>query len=462
MKPILFISAGVFSLIAVTFAAGQTADSSASGRHAVTTDGELILDGNDGLLLPAQGLKPGKPADSSPVQPSAIPAASTDTSAARIPAPAAGQSRPAQVQKVSDEELILDGGEEYILGREHAPTAKKTAPVSGTVSPPDTAASGRPASTALPVPSPREFADSAVQAAAAFSAAFPSGKAEIEDTRSVNFARNLKEYRSPKLAMLMSLILPGSGQVYAKSNLWAAAFGAVEAAVIGVGFAMASKANRLKREAHNYANQHYDTAAMRGYLDSLRQCLRNNPVIGSDAKADSIYYGRIFSSYNGDDTAFFVDASRKNEGYYNTIGSGESGESSPYIRGWDDVRPVFTSSGFQLGSDALIYGICAGDSSYRVFLVTDTSHTLYGRSAHQEQYAAIVANSGSWADNSRTAFLSLLLNHIASSVMAGLTAKRHNDELLGKESFWHRVDLRQRQVFTGSETATGYALQVTF
>jgi hypothetical protein len=58
--------------------------------------------------------------------------------------------------------------------------------------------------------------------------------------------------------------------------------------------------------------------------------------------------------------------------------------------------------------------------------------------------------------------MSLLVNHVASAVMAGILAKRHNDELLGRESFWRRVGIEQQYVNTGSTTVPGYALQVRF
>jgi hypothetical protein len=58
--------------------------------------------------------------------------------------------------------------------------------------------------------------------------------------------------------------------------------------------------------------------------------------------------------------------------------------------------------------------------------------------------------------------MALLVNHVASAVMAGILAKRHNDELLGKESFWQHIDMKQLSVNTGSGTSPGYALQVRF
>jgi hypothetical protein len=70
--------------------------------------------------------------------------------------------------------------------------------------------------------------------------------------------------------------------------------------------------------------------------------------------------------------------------------------------------------------------------------------------------------SRKWANYSRNTFLSLLLNHLASAIMAGIAAKRHNDELLGRESFWHHIEVEPCYVNTGSGTSPGYAVQVEF
>jgi len=474
MKPLHLIVAAVLFLTAVISAQkAPSADSAAAaGGKASSIDGDLILDGNDNAILPVEVKKPAAPV----VSPAIKAPPTTDTTAANAVAPAvsatqkssspqAGSAASAAAatpaQKVTDEELILDGGEEELLGKEKSLRPKMAVSAGETAPLPDSAAAGKQ-TTALPaLPTPGAFADSAVRGAKP-TAAIAAPAAKIENARAINFARNLKEYRSPKLAMLMSLVLPGSGQVYAKSNLWAAAFGAIEAAIITTGFTLSAKAAKVKKQAHGFADQHYDTAAMRGYLDSLKQYLPKLPTttgVDPDVKADSIYNKVIFVT--GEDSTFFMDAKQRNDAYYGYL---DRGTSSAFIRGWDDVRPAFTSSGFVLDAgDSLRFGkFGESDTSYLVFLLSDSSKTMYGYSDNQIHYDQMLKDSRDWADFSRTTFLTLLLNHVASSVMAGIAAKKHNDELLGKESFWRRINLEQRYVFTGSETATGYALEVAF
>jgi hypothetical protein len=358
---------------------------------------------------------------------------------------------------VTDEELILEGGEEDLLGKEKTFQTKAAVPgqTSAGVQEPVNAATGKQDRTVPSLPTPAGFADSAAKLLQKepSAATVSQPAAAIIDGYSINFAKNLKEYRSPKLAMLMSLILPGAGQVYAKSTLWAVAFGVIETGIISTGVALSAKSKNVKKQARSYADQHYSPDRFKGYLDSLKQYLS----IKEGATGDTIYRS-IFS--DGSDTAFFTEAQKKSDSYYGD-GYIDGGSSSPFIRGWNDVDPDFTSSGFQLESSSP-YGIVSGDTSYLLFRKPDSTNRLFGVSGYQQHYDAMLKDSRKWASLSRNTFLSLLFNHLASAVMAGISAKRHNDELLGRESLWRHIEVEQCYVNTGSGTAPAYALQVEF
>jgi hypothetical protein len=47
-------------------------------------------------------------------------------------------------------------------------------------------------------------------------------------------------------------------------------------------------------------------------------------------------------------------------------------------------------------------------------------------------------------------------------VDAGITAKAYNDEMLGKQSIWQRINIEQKQVNSGWDTYSGYALVLRF
>jgi hypothetical protein len=464
-----------FSLLLLTGALyAQTAlpvkpDSSATtvkkaAPQAKNTDEDLILDDNDKSILPIENKKPAAQAAAvaadTGLKKNA--AASMDTSAAKTAA--AGQAAKPQTQvlvkdtvkKVTDEELILEGGEENLLNKEKTVQYKPSLPgQSGTTGTGNdssaAAAAGKQNQGTVSLPTPAGFADSATKTlqASGANAGAPLPAATIESVHSINFARNLKEYRSPKLAMLMSLILPGAGQVYAKSNLWAAAFGVIEVGLISTGVALSAKSTTVRNNAHAFANQHYDTNTYKQYTTYLKNYLHS--IHDSTSYSSSIFF-------DGEDTSFLSEARNKSDLYYNNINS----RTLPYIRGWDDVQPNFTNNGYQIqGSDTTRFGIVT-DTSYLLFLKPDSTNRMYGISANQVHYNSMLDESRKWANYSRNTFLSLLINHLASAIMAGIAAKRHNDELLGRESFWQHIEVEPCYVNTGSGTSPGYAVQVEF
>jgi len=366
--------------------------------------------------------------------------------------------------KAGDENLILEGGEEDLLdqakiAQKKAAEAKISASASDSAHgaqnpatlPSGTASQAKGPST---IPTPGSLTIPNTQAAPAAELPVP---ATIEQVHSLNFARNLKEYRSPKLAMLMSLILPGSGELYAQSDIWAAGFVVAEAALIATGASLASTATKKKQAAYSYANKHYSDSAMIHYLDSLHAYLH--------AKGeDTLFYQAIFTDTS--DQTFLQQAGTKSSTYYSLINGGQT---TPFIRGWDDVTPAnFTSQGFQFNSTDstkyVVYSSAAGnpDSSYLLKLVSDSTSLLFGQSAHQQVYNGMIQNSLQWSNYSRNVFLTLIVNHIVSAITAGILAKKHNDELLGQQSFWQHIGVDVSYINTGSQTVPAYALQVKF
>jgi hypothetical protein len=367
------------------------------------------------------------------------------------------------LKSTADEELILDDMPENLM-LDVVPAAKsapavKTAP--GVK--PDSAGDASGGAARDSEASAESDSAGAADTAASTTLSTPADAAEkaaaaavtIDKVRSVNFAANLKDYRSPRLAMLLSLILPGAGQAYAKSTIWAAGFVAVEAVVIGTGVALAAKSRSAKRNAHAYADAHYRVtgdSSFKSYADSLYQFVTAKYPAG---KADSICQA-ILSYTIGDTAAFFGDAKNRNDNYYESIDEQEW----PTVRGWDDVTPArFTRTGFT-GLDTAVYRV--SDTGYFFFPKSDTLGRLYGVSVNQVSYGSMLDDARRWANWSRTTLTSLLVNHLASAVMAGIAAQRHNEELLGKESVWRHIDFIEQRVNTGSETVPGYALEVAF
>ena len=296
----------------------------------------LNLDDSGSILSPAKKSAAAAPATPAPVTPTTATPALT---APATPAPATAASPQAgkapatikdSVNKAVDEDLILEGGEENLLdqakiAQKKAAEAKTKASVADsahgvqntTAVPP---AAGSPAKGSSPIPTPGSLTVPNSEAAPAAELPVP---ATIEKTHSLNFANNLKQYRSPKLAMLMSLILPGSGELYAQSDIWAAGFVVAEAALITTGVSLAKTAAAKKQAAHTYANQHYRIDTMKAYIDSngtLHTFLKANGI-------DSLFYQTIFT--DSSDVTFNKQAGTKSNTYYSLINQGQS---SPFIQ----------------------------------------------------------------------------------------------------------------------------------
>jgi hypothetical protein len=422
-----------------TPATGQTAVAPASDTAAAATPKPTPAT-SDTVSAPA-------PAAAAPVVRNTLPVAP-------VGAPSTKPAASSAVVEESEDDLILDGGEESIIAPAAVPVAAprqaqsadsaKTADMAtvktdSTATGSDTAAAV-PQEAALPAPLATTPAQQTVIEK-------PTAPARIENTRSINFAKNFKEYRSPKVAILLSLLLPGAGQVYAHNNLKAAVFGAVEIGLITTSAVLAYKGGKRIDEAHRYADEHYDTTLFNTYYKSMKVAIPG---------ADTSVFGM---SYLSADT-FMLYAGQKNQDYYNAVGN----EVSPFVQGWDDVKPRFDSE-FRLISRAGENYFVNPDSIYLVSPIVNgdtAANAMFGFSDNQKTYNRKLNSANGYYGWSQKMLAFLLINHIISAIDAGITAKAFNDRLLGKSSAWQRINLRDNYVRTPAGTAQGYALEVRF
>ena len=348
-----------------------------------------------------------------------------------------------------EEDLILDGGEESIL----TPVAAEP-PVQPLPVPDDSTAQQQTVGNT-------DSTDSLAEKRKKMISHYPAEampKVEntpkpllIEKTRSINFAKNFKEYRSPKLAILLSLLVPGTGQAYAHHKLKAGIFGAVEVAFITAGAIVGYQGTKHVNAARSFADDHYSLDSMSAYHQLLTG-LETDSGINFDT---AVFYGE----YN----QFESDASGKKQSYYDNIKQVDG----PYIQGWDDVIPrpgtdfsevYATDSGTYVFSDN-------PDSIYLAYFINnegDTVDAQFGFSDNQHIYRKKLSKANSFFNWSRGLFSMLLINHIVSAVDAGITAKAYNDKLLGKSSFWQNINLKEKVVSTPAGPAQGYTLEVRF
>lgn len=366
-----------------------------------------------------------------------IQAVTRDSSQSKSSDTASKQAKVSNSIKETEEELILDGGAEDLLGGTKAKT-------------PDTLTKAAQSGTQIEKTNDQKKIEETViepvQKETATVKVVKENSSKIENPNSINFARNLKEYRSPKIAMLMSLILPGAGEVYAKNGVRAAIFGVLEAGIIGTGVAYAVKGGREIDDAHEFADQHYKVEAFRAYYSKLT---RKFP------KADS-----IISTYTSEKPGSF---SRSTDSYYDDIGD----QSGPYVHGWDDAAPKIDDN-FQL-LDSMYRRVAPDsiiDSAFYFYKGTDSTGEVYGKafgfSENQKKYVDKVSKGNQSYKISKNVFTLLLINHIMSAIDAGICAKAYNDKMLGKQSLWQRISIEDVAVNSGSGIASGYAFQLRF
>jgi hypothetical protein len=453
------LSIAVILFFSISFAENSTSTNqtrATNEKTAIESDDEELIIGDDEDIQKAtkqesvvqdtvkHSIAPAGSATTAKSAPSAATAATAKQ--ATTVNPAASATAGAQIKgDTVDDELKLDGEEESILepvkqeivATDTNTNKGSTSGVQAKVI--DSAVVSQPADStnASPTIRGRGYVPP-------IETAFVKKKAEpqtIGTTGSINFARNLKDYRSPKLAMLMSLIIPGSGQVYAAHHSWKAAiYGAVEVGMVATSAVLRSKGSQKEKDAHKFADQHYD---MDKYL-RYQSALKNN--------VDTSTYSNIFF---GADSFFSNEAKVKNEGYYDKI----KDKDQPFVNGWDDALPGFNDN---LEIIDKRYR-AVKDSAYLVYLKgTDSTKGYYGFSENQKIYRSMISKKDNDYRKSGAVLAIMLVNHLISAIDAGLTAKAHNDLLLNKKSVWNHIGLEQICLSDGRNLVPGYALKVRF
>jgi len=248
------------------------------------------------------------------------------------------------------------------------------------------------------------------------------GPPVIEDGRSINFAHNLSEYRSPRFAMLLSFLVPGLGQAYSRNYIKAGAFGAAEIAAIGTAIYFNRAGKSKKQEAYRFADRNFSVESLRRYDDGMRLMFGDSLV----------------NQFLPFDSEFYTAATRRESYFYESI-RGRS-----FVPGWTDVQPRI---------DEILEN--SGEIPMR-WLDGVTSRS-------QDTYNSMMKDSKSKYDAVNYALYVVLINHIASAIDAGFTAKAHNSRLLGKDnSVWERISIEQQYVFSGTEMSPGAVLKLKF
>ncbi len=319
----------------------------------------------------------------------------------------------------------------------------------------------------------------------------------IEEERAVNFAEGLREYRSPKLAVLLSLVVPGLGQAYAKNYWKTGVFVAAEIAAIATSVGFRRRGNHFAEQAYNHADSTYSYERFKNAYDTLYAALlekKNQSGVSleerkayADSMINTYFYGQhqVFGdttnnpevARTGFDHKYFKNSFGEKE-FYSWI------ESDLFVHGWEDSKPRPTpedivdgpSSPFVSGDTLFQSTRITDDSLYYKFNAvpirvngSDTSYgepmnsdPAYGFSHFYQTYKGLLDQRTDQHRIAQNILYVVILNHIVSAIDAGITAKNHNDMLLGRKSFWQRIELEQNFVNTGTETVPGMAIRLGF
>lgn len=194
-------------------------------------------------------------------------------------------------------------------------------------------------------------------------------------------------YKLPKRALFFSAVIPGAGELYAKSYLKAAAFFLVEVGAWTFYGVYNKKGNDKEGEYQAYADEKWNPRKWYNWysnIDSTTQGLMTHaghmvellePLLTSEGNAN------------------------KTQQYYEMIG-----KYAEFSAGWEGAR------------DDLIYDELL---QYRA-----------NELAIADDYMKIRADSNDLFDKAKTGTTIAMLNHLLSAIDAAWTAKRHNNKLL--------------------------------
>ncbi|MGB7568758.1 MAG: DUF5683 domain-containing protein [Chitinivibrionales bacterium] len=314
--------------------------------------------------------------------------------------------------------------------------------------------------------------DSVVAAAPVQAEKKPLQQAQVESVHSINFAKNLKDYRSPKVAMFLSLVVPGLGQAYTKHYIKAGVFVAIEAAAIGLSVEYNAKGKRQYNDGIAFANQNFDFGKFQTYYNDL-QTLFNSPPIANGGgglgdstaaqqKIDGIYYDSLHSII----TAF----NQKSPEFYRDL----EGSSNIYVQGWNDCEPslnaITQSTGSKITGKYFNY-LWYPDADSIFYLVEridpkDSTKVLeqgiFGYSPNQVIYTNMMSKSNDYYKLANTILALMIINHLASAVDALIGAIAYNNELLGRESIWQHIRIEPQCVADPVNPSFGLAFRMGF
>lgn len=327
------------------------------------------------------------------------------------------------------------------------------------------------AQDSVPASSSSEVQDSAVVAAASSSSIAASSSSvsrrDILGPTKVSKVYGMDEikgkYKSPKKALFMSLVVPGSGQLYVGgstfTNVRGGVYLALEAGLWGgwYYFSIYKYKDQVKKYK-KFAKQNFSIAQYEDKMHSIFNSLdgtdeeanfRIRYMSGRESYCEGIYGSATANGCYNSEKTFNNDANHVNKFTGETLGDDldkvdlyNSSEvysqisNSNYVLGWLDVE-----------DEALVADLDLEDS--------ESEKVSLGVSENQKKYRSMRNKANDYANLQAWFFGGIILNHLVSAIDAALTANSHNKTLYEEKLSWYdRIHLEGYIVPIQGERAT--------